>query len=216
MSLQEVYEAACRSGSDICQHLPKLRELAAACEHVTEFGLRNADGSTVALLMGLADRGKPGKLVSWDVDPWAVMSRNANACRVLAQQVGVTWEPRCGDTLQVAIEPTDLLFIDTKHTFAQLRGELERHASVSRDLANDGKSTVRKWLAFHDTETFGYLGEDGSDPGLVLAIRHFQKCNFPRWQLVYDNRNNNGLSVLQRVVPGAVPVVTEIVKRVDK
>jgi hypothetical protein len=212
MSLEHIYEVACATQSDIHEHLPKLRELASQCEHVTEFGLRNADGSTIALLAGLAhSKAKHRTLVSWDLDPRALISTNAMHLRSMADEAGVRWQLRCGDTREIIIESTDLLFIDTYHTFAQLRAELERHASVARDLANGNKSVVRRWLAFHDTETFGYLGEDGTDPGLVMAIRHFQKTNFPRWQLLYDNRNCNGLSVLRRVTPGAPHVMTEII-----
>jgi hypothetical protein len=53
---------------------------------------------------------------------------------------------------------------------------------------------------FHDTETFGSQGEDGSEPGLRYAIRVFQKEHaFPLWHLVEDRHNNNGLVVLERV-----------------
>jgi len=183
--------------SDIVEHLPLLRELASRCEHVTEFGCRRANGSTVALLAG-----QPSRFVTWDINPWAIVSQQMAdllACGandgVWTGKVGRTqFEPRVGDTLAIApIEPTDLLFIDSLHTYAQLFAELMRHVSPgARPLP------VRKWIAFHDTVTFGQTGEDGKAPGLRAAIWHFQKQSMPLWGVKLDLPNNNGLTVLER------------------
>jgi hypothetical protein len=48
-----------------------------------------------------------------------------------------------GNTLEVDIDETDMLFIDTLHNGDQLEKELERSASK-----------VKKFIAFHDTTTF--------------------------------------------------------------
>lgn len=175
-----------RTPSDISEHLTLLRALAAECEHVTEFGMRGGV-STAAFLAA-----QPETLVSWDLNPLAVVSQR---CADLLAAAGRTrFQPRVGDTLQIPpIEPTDLLFIDTLHTARQLKAELERHADpVAR--------TVRRYLVFHDTATFGMVGEDGSEPGLRAAIRWFQRCHaFPLWELVEDRQNCNGLVVLKHV-----------------
>lgn len=181
------YRATCDRPSDINEHLPRLFELASKCEHVTEMGMRGANGSTVALLAA-----QPAQFVSWDINPMAVVSQEvANLVAMNAFGGGRTFfQPRVGDTLQITIEETDLLFIDTLHTARQLKAELERHGGV-----------VRKYLAFHDTHTFGEVGEDGG-MGLRAAIRWFQKEHmFPLWQLIDDRRNNNGLAVLERAYP---------------
>lgn len=183
---------------DIGEHLDLLRDLAAEVEHVTEFGVRNADGSTIALLAG-----QPKTLISYDVNPWALV--NQNVADLLALGVGFDdevhwkvgrtfWQPRVGDTLSMPpIEPTDLLFIDTRHHAKHLQAELVRHADP---VAN----TVRKYLAFHDTTTFGYVSDDGQPPGLRDVIRWFQRCHsFPLWELVHDRQNCNGLVVLRNV-----------------
>ena len=52
------------------------------------------------------------------------------------------------DVLQVKIEPTDMLFIDTWHSQRQLRQELAMHGNVPT-----------KYLAFHDTHTYGTVDE---------------------------------------------------------
>ncbi len=182
------YEALCAHPSDINEHLPLLRKLAEDCEHVTEFGMRGGV-STAAFLVA-----QPKTLVSWDVNPAAIVSQR---CADLLAVAGRTsFQPRVGDTLTIApIEPTDLLFIDTLHTGKQLIAELKRHVDpVSRP--------VSKYLVFHDTATFGMVGEDGQEPGLRAAIRFYQRnWAFPLWELIHDLPNNNGLVVLRRVTP---------------
>lgn len=197
LGLGAQFARACHKTVDICEHLPLLRDLAQECEHVTEIGVRNADGSTVAFLVG-----QPSTLVSWDLNPWAIVSQPVADLLALGAphadgrwRVGRTlFQPRVGDSTQILIEPTDLLFIDSYHTARQLKNELEH-------LASPPAVTVRKYLVFHDTITFGEQGEDGSSPGLRAAIRWFQREHaFPLWQLVEDRPNNNGLVVLKRAV----------------
>lgn len=176
-----------RPPADIWEHMPRLRELAAKCEHVTEFGMREAGGSTLAFLTA-----QPRVLISWDIEPWAIVSQRVSDLLFTAGRT--SFQPRVGNTLEIApIEPTDLLFIDTLHTYKQLRAELERHADPIRQ-------NVRKYLVFHDTITFGFRGEDGSEPGLRAAMRWYQReHSFPLWELVEDRENCNGLVVLRRI-----------------
>lgn len=187
-----LYQTACVMPSDIHEHLPVLREFAEKCAHVTEFGTRWANGSTVAFLAA-----QPNTFVAWDLDPLMLASKQIES---LVHVAGRTrFQPRVGDTLEINIEPTDMLFIDTLHTGRHLLSELERHCDP-KDVK------VRKYLAFHDTATFGVVGEDGK-PGLRTAIRQFQKYfAFPLWALARDNAgrlmdldNNNGLVVLEHV-----------------
>lgn len=189
--LEAMFLEARNRASDINEHLDLLRELASECEHVTELGMRGANGSTLAFLAA-----QPKKFVSWDINPASVLSRQV--CDILNHMIPdnenrTLWEPRVGDSREILIEPTDLLFIDTYHTAQQLKAELERHADPVT-----GK--VRRYLVFHDTVTFGTKGEDGSEPGLRAAIRWFQRNHaFPLWKLIHDRQNNNGLAVLEHV-----------------
>ena len=175
------------TSTDIVEHMPLLRQLASECEHVTEFGMRRADGSTLAFLAG-----QPAVLVSWDLDPFSVVSQAV--LDLVCMRGRTRFQPRVGNTLEITpIEPTDLLFIDTDHTYLQLKAELVRHADP---VLNH----VRKYLVFHDTVTFGDVGGDGSTPGLRAAIRWFQRCHaFPLWELIEDRKNNNGLVVLSHI-----------------
>ncbi len=170
--------------SDINEHLPMLREYASRCEHVTEIGMRWAGGSTVAFLAA-----QPLQFVSWDLNPFSVVSQ---AVADLCMEQGRTrFQPRTGNSLEFVIEPTDMLFIDSLHTAKQLALELKRHADPA-------EKKIRKYLAFHDTVTFGMQGEDGSTPGLRAALRWFQRNHaFPQWELVEDCQNNNGLVIFR-------------------
>lgn len=180
MSIESRYLVAFKTPSDINEHLPLLKQLASECKHVTEFGMRHADGSTLGLLAG-----EPKIFISWDIDRRFI---DAPIVQQLKSECsGVTdFRPMLGDDLLVDIEPTEFLFIDTEHTFTQLKAELGRHGHA-----------VSKYLAFHDTVSFGERSSDGTEPGLRAAIDWFTKEN-PQWVTVEDRKNNNGLLVLKR------------------
>lgn len=175
-TLESLYRIRCARPGDINEHLPILRGLAGQCDHVTEFGVRGGC-STTAFLMA-----KPKRLVSYDlkITPTAeYLKESANGTDfILIEQ----------DVLDARIEETDLLFIDTYHSFDQLEKELELHA---------GKA--RRFIALHDTETFGLKGEDGKEPGLTAAIEKFLSANSDSWRLRDRLTNNNGLTVLERM-----------------
>jgi hypothetical protein len=172
--LAAAYRQACTTVSDIYQHLPTLSRYASCCRHVTEFGTRTGV-STLALLRGL-----PERLVAYDWDRRPEVERLAE----LARLQGVDFSFRQEDTRRADLDETDLLFIDTYHTRAQLEAEL---AAGER---------VRRYLIFHDTETFGEEGEDGGE-GLWPGIAAFVRRN-PTWCLLAHHPANHGLTVLWR------------------
>jgi hypothetical protein len=177
MLLAEAYRQACEGKTDISEHCPTLRSLSSQCGHVTEFGVRYGT-STVALLSGLIDRPRPFTMVSYDIVDLA-----SDRISKLSPDV---WTFRKASTLEVTIDLTDLLFIDTKHTGYHLLKELCRHAD-----------NVRKWIVLHDTETFGRRGERGRI-GLMAAVAVFVgRC--PDWRLTRHWANNNGLTLLERI-----------------
>ena len=173
------YCRACDTPADINQHVPRLRSLAARCRHVTEFGVRYGV-STVGLLAGLSTA-VAAEYVGYDL----LATPKRRRLRQKAADNGIAYDHRQIDTLKAPpIDETDLLFIDTKHTFDQLAGELRRHAH-----------RVRRFLAFHDTELYGKKGADRLAGGLMQAIEEFRNEN-PRWKTRKHYPENNGLTVL--------------------
>lgn len=157
---------------DILEHLCTLRLLARTCSHITEFGVRTGN-STVAFLAGLPSN---GILCSYDLD---------RARFTPPSDVAHRWSFAQADTARLEdILPTDLLFLDTLHTYDQVTAEL-KHGN-----------RARKWLVFHDTVLFGTHGEIGQ-PGINRAIDEFCASN-PHWKTFAACTHNNGLLVLER------------------
>lgn len=176
--LEQIYEGMCNTPSDINEHLPTLKKYAEECEHITEMGVRWVV-STYALLMG-----KPKKMISYDIN-----GIHWNAIRdMVKEDTYFTFE--VANTLDLEIEETDLLFIDTLHNYNQLSGELKLHGNKSR-----------KYIIFHDTTTFEWIGESYNgkvdEVGLWPAIEEFLEAN-PHWELHQRYTNNNGLTILKR------------------
>lgn len=186
---EATFKHLCNTPSDINEHLPVLRRLASECKHVTEMGMRGGV-STVALLAA-----QPKTLISWDIDPAAIISETSAAIHLM--RGATTFQPRVGNTLEISpIEPTDMLFIDTLHTFDQLKAELWRHVFPDH-FTGKCLCRVKRYIVFHDTSTFGFQGEDGKQPGLLAAIEWFQRQAMPIWGVVEKYENNNGLLVLR-------------------
>jgi hypothetical protein len=175
--LAAAYQEACASVSDIYLHLPTLYRYASCCRHVTEFGTRTGV-STLAFL-----RAMPERLVAYDLDRQPEVDRLEELARL--QQVNFSF--RQEDTRLAELEPTDLLFIDTYHEREQLEAELAAAGAKAR-----------RYLIFHDTETFGEHGEGGGT-GIWPAIAEFVRYH-PAWCLLEHRPENHGLTVLCRRV----------------
>ncbi|MCP4899837.1 MAG: class I SAM-dependent methyltransferase, partial [bacterium] len=161
--------------SDICEHMDRLYELAGKSRHVTEMGVRTGS-STIAFLWA-----KPDKLISYDIHPIPQILSD------LAREVATEFVPVQANVLEVEIEETDLLFLDTLHTYDQLKLELATHS---------GK--VRKWIVMHDTASYGTHGEVPGTVGLWPAIHQFLLDEDTRFRIIEHRNNNNGLTVLER------------------
>lgn len=159
---------------DIREHLDTLRDLARGLDHVTEMGFRSGTSFTAFLMA------QPKKLISYDlhIPPQALSIFNEMRGETEIELIEK-------NTISFEIAPTDLLFIDTLHTYDQLRTELYLHAKH-----------VKKYIAFHDTETFGLKGENGKEPGLLKAIEEL--ISEGEWKIKNRYLNNNGLMVLER------------------
>lgn len=178
--LENFYNQRCQVPSDINEHLPTLKRYAEECDHITEMGVRWVV-STFAFMMG-----KPKTLVSIDIDPVEKHGIKTEDLVELAKTADVDFRFIVGDTTVIEIEETDFLFIDTLHTYDQLKKELELHP---------GK--VRKYIGFHDTTTFAKVGEY-NQVGLWPAIEEFLSSN-PDWVIAEKFENNNGLTILKKI-----------------
>jgi len=178
--------------SDINEHLETLYNLGRECSHITEMGVRWVS-STWPLIYS-----NPKKMISYDI----VTAPNINEVLELCNEYSINYSFEQRDVLQIVIEPTELLFIDTLHTYNQLRKELELHS---------GK--VSKYIVLHDTEHFGRVDEEiyghanGSiktmytiRQGLMTAIEDFLLSDIGRnWKIEKIYENNNGLTILRNV-----------------
>jgi hypothetical protein len=175
--LNNIFQRSRGICGDINEHMLRLAQLARECEHVTEFGVRTGM-STYSFLHGLSNK-PDAKLRSYDLHDFF----NVYAIR---NQLEIDWTFRQGSTLEAdVIEPTDLLFIDTLHTYAQVKGELERHGNQAS-----------KYIVFHDTVAFGIVGEDNGT-GINLAIQEWMRDN-EHWRVLEHHENCNGLTILAR------------------
>ncbi len=174
MTLEEYYNAVCTTPSDIRLDIPVLYEHAKQCKHITEFGTGHGLSATAFLYA------QPDILTCYDVRflPRAYELEEVSG--------GTKFSLIAKPDLEVEIEETDLLFIDTIHTYLQLSQELRMHGNKAR-----------KFLIFHDTVVYGKTGEDGTRPGLLYAINEFVKSS-PWWRFKEHHVKHNGLLILER------------------
>ena len=174
MTLDEIYYEKCTTQSDINEHLPVLREYGDKVDHINEMGVRGIV-STYALLAS-----RPKKMISYDIV-------YVDTSHIHALAPATEYNFIVGDTREISIEPTELLFIDTLHNYEQLKHELTLHAPKTS-----------KFIVLHDTETFGIRGET-HQIGLLKAIDEFLEIN-TLWVNHLRLKNNNGLTILKKSI----------------
>jgi hypothetical protein len=186
-----IYENESKTPSDINEHLPTLLKYANECDHITEMGVRWVS-STWPLLLS-----NPKKLISYDIKKHPKINEVIN----LSKEYKIDYIFVEEDVLNVEIENTDLLFIDTLHTYNQLLRELELHSNK-----------VNKYIILHDTTTFEdvdeLIYEHASDNiknlnslkhGLWNAVIDFLETDKGNiWEVKEKFTNNNGLTILER------------------
>jgi predicted O-methyltransferase YrrM len=189
-NIQEIFNIKLETPSDINEHLMTLNEYANKATTITEFGTRFGC-STWAFLNSSAK-----KIVSYDLQK----TREVDELIKITQDFNIDYIFNESDTLSIEIDNTDLLFIDTLHTYQQLSQELAVHAKK-----------VNKYIILHDTVTFGikdmeYVGPISNKisktlqakQGLQIAIDEFLTEN-KEWKLDKHFTNNNGLTILEKI-----------------
>lgn len=195
------YTIASTQWSDMYEHVPVLRDLAKECSSVCEIGVRSMV-ATWGLLQGLTESTQPNRSylgIDLDYPP----SDSLNLANKIAQTLAIKFDFWAKDDTTIALQPTDLLFIDSLHTYCHLTYELETFAPQ-----------VTKYIVMHDTSApWGemdmddiYFGDRSSYPewidrtkrGLWPAVEDFLSKH-PEWVLHERRFNSHGLTILKRV-----------------
>ncbi len=169
-----MFEYLCKTKSDINEHLPALRDLASECDTIIEMGVRTCV-STWAFIEGLK---VGGTLVSIDIKHPSKYGADLTPVEKACKNKGINFKFNEADTLAIEIPEVDMLFIDTLHTYEQLKGELEKHGNKAK-----------KYLVFHDTVS--------CEEELMPAIEEFLKKN-KKWKVREHYTNNNGVLVCEK------------------
>lgn len=181
--LKKYFDNLCKQQSDINEHLETLVKYGEVCDHITEMGVRSCV-STWSFLVA-----RPNTIVSYDIQN--PPSANIKSVKDTAKDIGVDFSFIKASTIDIEIEYTDLLFIDTHHSYAQLQKELALHSSKAN-----------KYIIMHDTVLFGRVDQYNSPPsekqGLYTALEEFLDLN-KNWQIKEHYTNNNGLTIMERV-----------------
>ncbi len=171
-TLAELYQKACATPSAMNEHLPTLVALARDCRHITEMG---AGLSTIALLFA-----QPETLVSFD----KVNDPQLDLLLSLAGKTTFTF--RQEDVLQVDIDATDLLLLDTCRVYDHLREALRRHAQKAR-----------RFIVIPGSTAYAQYGETPGHRGIWPAVEEFLQQGTFRLKERYHQQN--GLTVLERL-----------------
>lgn len=183
--IHELYRQRSQQDGNINEHLPLLYMLSQDSKGVVELGVERGI-STSAIMAGQADRicrGLEAYYTGVDINPscGAEINRLANICR--PNLFPVNWIE--GQSTTAGIPQADFLLIDSKHSEEVIREELKEHLPK-----------IRKYVAMHDTVSFGEIGEIPGTRGILYGI---DALNTPEWLKVYDSPRNHGMAVYRRV-----------------
>ena len=163
--------------TDINKLFPILRKYAQKCRHITEMGSRHFCSAWAFCVT------RPEKIICYDIYVSPYLGYIAEATK----RNNINFNFINQDVLTSDIEETDLLFIDTIHTYKQLSQELKLHSKK-----------VRKFIIIHDTATYGEIGEDNNSPAENKAIEEFLSAN-PEWRFKEKVDYSNGLIILEKI-----------------
>lgn len=173
--ISQNYKLAEKTPSDINEHLGTLKRISANCKHITELGVRTMVSSW-GFLEGMRPRG--GKLISVDIkNPLEYGGFNPDEVRYECDKLDIDFQFIKKSSLEIELEETDLLFIDTLHFKEQLTKELALHADKAK-----------KYIVLHDTKA--------CEDELLPVMDEFLKNN-PQWKVHEKYTHNNGLIVLK-------------------
>lgn len=167
-SLEEEYKkmAEGEHGNPMGAYIYVLRRLSEGVEHITELGTGHFC-STRGFMAS-----KPKKMVGIDIKKQI----QADSIIQLAKNNGIDYEFIEADSISLSIEETDILLVDSKHTYAHALKEMNKHSSKTK-----------KYIIIHDT-----LMEE-----ILKAINDFLKQN-NLWEMYEAHLYTTHLHVLKR------------------
>jgi hypothetical protein len=191
--------------SDIYEHLPTLYSYAKKCNSVIELGVRGCVSSW-AFVYGLLHNEKHDadrKILFNDIEPC-----NIDELLYITNELPIKKEYKWINDLNLEVDGTyDLTFIDTWHVYGQLKRELEKFSPLTNkyiimhDTTVDeinGETVRMGWNAEQQHEQSGIPLEE-INCGLWKAVEEFLETH-SEWKLKERFTNNNGLTILERVL----------------
>jgi hypothetical protein len=154
---------------DSPQRFDTYQRYADQVDSIVEFGVYTGL-STCAWLMG-----NPKKLRSYDITDANLSVLDELKFNAAHNQID--FEFALANSLEIDIEPCDLLFIDTVHTYDHCLEELNRHGEKAQ-----------KYIVLHDPSDW---------PGVFAAAATYLHHN-RQWHIVEHCNRNSGLLVLER------------------
>jgi hypothetical protein len=167
-----MFERLCKTSSDINEHLEAIRDITKECSSVVEMGVRTCV-STWAFVEGLQNG---GTLISIDIKHPSAYGGDITIVEEACRNKGINFTFMLGDSLVIDIPKVDLLFIDTLHTYEQLKGEFARHTKKAQ-----------KYIVLHDTT---------SCPEMWVAVEELLEAK--EWKIKIRYTHNNGLTILSK------------------
>jgi hypothetical protein len=189
---------------DISEHLLTLMFLAKECDSILECGVRTIVSSWAfvnGLVIGNTNAGKV--LHCSDL----LKSPSAPILEAACNENNIQHTFFVGNDLDIPMQPYDMIFIDTWHIYGHLKREFAKMHSYAK-----------KYIVLHDTEVDKVQGEsircgwntakqaaESGYPeeeircGLGKAVEEFI-VEHPEWKIKAHYTNNNGLTVLERIV----------------
>lgn len=197
--LKNLYDFHCINPTDINEHLPVLRELTLECQSVVEIGVRNMV-STWAILQGLSEN-HPSPPFYLGIDLSYPPLESLTKATSLAKSNGIYFKFWQVNDMTIEMIQTDLLFIDSLHTYCHLTYELEKFSSqVAKYIVLH--DTSEPWGELDDTDYYGDYSEypshiDRTKRGLWPAVVDFLDTH-PEWSLHQRYFNLHGFTILKR------------------
>jgi hypothetical protein len=181
-----------------------LYELAKECDTILECGVRTIVSSW-AFVNGLSER--PAETIKILTCCDLKQSPSAPSLATACAEHRIQHTFFVGSDLDLPMQDYDMIFIDTWHIYGHLKRELAKMHSYAKkyivlhdtevDKVN-GESIRCKWNTVKQAAESGYPEEE-IRCGLGKAVDEFL-IEHPEWKLKAHYTNNNGLTVLERIL----------------